>query len=105
MNKPILTSSEVVKKSIKNLAVKFAEKLALNPSVIESLSTGVIERINIFGTSKFGELNREQQGAFIGVAVTDYFHCAKKYHDRYINEQEFRLRVQHIVYNLLTQDK
>lgn len=105
MNKPILTSSEVVKKAIKDLAVKFAKKHALNPSVIESLSTGVIDRINVFGTSDFEELNREQKGAFIGVAVADYFDCAKKYHDRYINEPAFRLRVQHIVYNLLTQDK
>lgn len=105
MNNPIPTSSEVVKKSIKDLAVKFAEKHALNPSVIESLSTGVIERINIFGSSDFAELNREQQGAFIGAAVIDYFDCARKYHDRYINEPAFRLRVQHTVFNLLTQEK
>ncbi|MFT6909131.1 MAG: hypothetical protein ACJAS1_005842 [Oleiphilaceae bacterium] len=105
MNESINTSCEVVILSITALATRFAEKHNLNPSVIESLSTGVIERINIFGTSNFKLLTKPQQVALIEVSVKDYFECASMFHDRYINEIEFRAKVQSTVLNLLTSDK
>lgn len=105
MNESINTSCEVVKASIRALAARFAEKHNLNPSVIESLSTGVIDRINAFGTSNFKSLTKPQQVALIEVSVKDYFECASKFHDRYLNEDAFRARVQDTVFNLLTQEK
>lgn len=103
MSTSINTSNEAVKTSIRALANRFAEKHNLNTSAIESLSTGVIERINVFGTNNFKSLSKTQQIALIEISVKDYFECARKYHDRYLNEAAFRSRVQNTVYNLLTE--
>lgn len=103
MNNKIETSSEIVQKSIKAMAARFAEKHNLNPVVIESLSTGVIDRINIFGTENFSNLDRETKGTFIEIAVADYFVSAKNFHDRYINEVAFRKTVQDSVFNQLSE--
>jgi len=99
------TSNSKVKAAIKALAARFAEKHNLNQSVIESLSTGVLDRINIFGEDEFEKLSREQKLILIGESVRDYFECARIFHERYINEDAFRERVQNMVYNLLKEDK
>jgi hypothetical protein len=103
MNTKIETSSESVQASIKALAARFAEKHNLNPIVIESLSTGVIDRINIFGIENFSNLDKGKKTTFIEIAVADYFKCAKAFHDRYINEVAFRKTVQESVYNQLAE--
>jgi hypothetical protein len=101
---PTDTSNKKVQLAIEALAARFSEKYDLDKSVIQSLSTGVIDRINAFGEEEFLELNREQQGTLIQLAVKDYFECAEKFHDRFINEEVFRKRVQSKVYSLLTDE-